>query len=60
MEISSHTRMISFVPHHIKYMCIYLQSCYARILDAKRRYLEVAMRYYELSSLEKKEFGGKR
>ncbi|GMH43249.1 hypothetical protein BSKO_11171 [Bryopsis sp. KO-2023] len=36
------------------------KRCYARILDAKRRYLEVAMRYYELSSLEKKQIGGKR
>lgn len=36
------------------------KMCYARILDAKRRFLEVAMRYYELSSLDKMEFGGKR
>lgn len=26
------------------------QTCYARILDAKRRFLESALRYYELSS----------
>lgn len=36
------------------------KTCYARILDAKRRFLEVAMRFYELSSLQKKEYGGKR
>ncbi len=25
------------------------KSCYARILDAKRRFLEAAQRYYDLS-----------
>lgn len=28
-----------------------LQTCYARILDAKRRFLEAATRYYEMSSI---------
>ena len=27
------------------------KSCYARILDAKRRFLEAATRYYELSQV---------
>ncbi|GIL87911.1 hypothetical protein Vretimale_6309 [Volvox reticuliferus] len=27
------------------------KTCYARILDAKRRFLEAALRYYELSSI---------
>ena len=37
-----------------------VQMCYARVLDAKRRFLEVAMRYYELSLLGKTEIGGKK
>ena len=36
-----------------------LQVCYARILDSKRRFLEAALRYYELSSLELKSIGDK-
>ncbi len=27
------------------------KSCYARILDAKRRFLEAATRYYDLSQV---------
>jgi len=34
--------------------------CYARILDSKRKFLEAALRYYELSQLEKREIGGRR
>lgn len=34
--------------------------CYARILDAKRRFLEVAMRYYELSSLNQLDIKGQK
>lgn len=36
-----------------KYRALELQYkvCYARVLDAKRRFLEAAMRYYELSQL---------
>ena len=40
----------------LKHECIYspelelkYMSCYARILDAKRRFLEAATRYYDLS-----------
>lgn len=29
------------------------QVCYARILDAKRKFQEAALRYYELSQWEK-------
>lgn len=36
------------------------QVCYARILDSKRKFLEAALRYYELSQLEKREIGGRR
>eukprot|EP00898_Chlorokybus_atmophyticus_P003583 jgi/Chlat1/4225/Chrsp27S04247 len=34
--------------------------CYARILDAKRKFLEAALRYYELSQLEKRELSGQK
>lgn len=36
------------------------KTCYARIMDSKRRFLEAALRYYELSSVEKREYGGQR
>lgn len=36
------------------------QVCYARILDSKRKFLEAALRYYELSQLEKREISGRR
>lgn len=35
------------------------KSCYARILDSKRRFLEAATRYYELSQIGKKVIGGR-
>lgn len=33
--------------------------CYARILDSKRRFPEAALRYYELSSIVHRSYGGK-
>eukprot|EP00951_Prasinocladus_malaysianus_P046259 scaffold633740_cov55-Prasinocladus_malaysianus.AAC.1 len=33
--------------------------CYARILDSKRRFLEAATRYYELSQLDTAQLAGK-
>jgi COP9 signalosome complex subunit 4 len=35
------------------------KMCSARILDAKRRFLDAATRYYELSQLQKRTIGGK-
>lgn len=34
------------------------KTCYARIMDSKRRFLEAASRYYELSSLSGRNIGG--
>lgn len=34
------------------------KSCYARILDSKRRFLEAATRYYELSQVGGRSAGG--
>eukprot|EP01018_Ginkgo_biloba_P014861 Gb_20363 [translate_table: standard] len=31
--------------------------CYARILDMKRKFLEAALRYYEISQIEKRQIG---
>lgn len=42
---------LSFVPTH--------QVCYARILDAKRKFLESALKYYDLSQLDKRSLGDK-
>eukprot|EP00850_Spirogloea_muscicola_P017497 SM000151S01485 [mRNA] locus=s151:152962:156458:+ [translate_table: standard] len=34
--------------------------CYARILDSKRKFLEAALKYYDLSQLNKREVAGKK
>ncbi|RWW00294.1 hypothetical protein GW17_00036745 [Ensete ventricosum] len=31
--------------------------CYARILDLKRKFLEAALRYYDISQIEKRQIG---
>ena len=36
------------------------KTCYARILDAKRRFLEAATRYYDLSQIETLEINGQK
>ena len=33
------------------------QVCYARILDLKRKFLEAALRYYNISQIEKRQIG---
>lgn len=33
------------------------QVCYARILDLKRKFLEAALRYYDISQIEKRQIG---
>ena len=35
------------------------KTCYARILDSKRRFLEAAARYYEPSQVGKRVIGGR-
>ena len=34
------------------------KGCYARILDSKRRFLEAATRYYELSQISNRNING--
>ncbi len=36
------------------------KTCYARVLDSKRKFLEAAPRYYELSQMGKREIDGKK
>nr|XP_024375288.1 COP9 signalosome complex subunit 4-like isoform X1 [Physcomitrium patens] len=52
----------SFLVNNCKDEALNLQYkvCYARILDSKRKFLEAALRYYELSQLEKREISGRR
>lgn len=33
------------------------KACYARILDLKRKFLEAALRYYDISQIEKRQIG---
>jgi len=47
---SSLTCFSIFVP-------ICFQVCYARILDLKRKFLEAALRYYDISQIEKRKIG---
>lgn len=51
----------SFLVNNSKDEALNLQYkvCYARILDLKRKFLEAALRYYEFSQLEKREFEGR-
>ncbi|EFJ33725.1 hypothetical protein SELMODRAFT_165253 [Selaginella moellendorffii] len=51
----------SFMVNGCKDEAVILQYkvCYARILDSKRKFLEAALRYYEMSQLEKREIGGR-
>lgn len=35
----------------------YCQVCYARILDLKRKFLEAALRYYDISQIQKRQIG---
>lgn len=34
------------------------KSCYARILDSKRKFLEASLRYYELSQIGSRSING--
>ncbi|XP_078435454.1 proteasome component (PCI) domain protein isoform X2 [Wolffia australiana] len=36
---------------------LHYKVCYARILDLKRKFLEAALRYYDISQIEKRQFG---
>lgn len=37
----------------------FCKVCYARILDLKRKFLEAALRYYDISQIEKRQIGDK-
>lgn len=39
------------------YLSSSCQVCYARILDLKRKFLEAALRYYDISQIEKRQIG---
>eukprot|EP00242_Pyramimonas_sp_CCMP2087_P014326 CAMPEP_0198221966 /NCGR_PEP_ID=MMETSP1445-20131203/86061_1 /TAXON_ID=36898 /ORGANISM="Pyramimonas sp., Strain CCMP2087" /LENGTH=403 /DNA_ID=CAMNT_0043900301 /DNA_START=83 /DNA_END=1294 /DNA_ORIENTATION=+ len=43
-----------------KVLTLQYKVCYARILDAKRRFLEAALRYYELSQHENQDINGQK
>lgn len=53
------TVCVLFLCTHMNLFDIVEKVCYARILDSKRKFLEAALRYYELSQLEKREIGGR-
>eukprot|EP00877_Chromochloris_zofingiensis_P013874 jgi/Chrzof1/8740/Cz03g22180.t1 len=38
---------------------LHYKTCYARIMDSKRRFLDAAQRYYELSSMQQRDIAGK-
>ncbi|KAL2644894.1 hypothetical protein R1flu_012481 [Riccia fluitans] len=62
MNAETYIKKASFLVNNCKDEALNLQYkvCYARILDLKRKFLEAALRYYELSQLEKREVGGRR
>ncbi|GAV70282.1 PCI domain-containing protein [Cephalotus follicularis] len=49
----------SFLVSSSQYEVLNLQYkvCYARILDLKRKFLEAALRYYDISQIEKRQIG---
>ncbi|GAB2224876.1 hypothetical protein Droror1_Dr00005654 [Drosera rotundifolia] len=42
---------------HHEALNLQYQVCYARILDLKRKFLEAALRYYNISQIEKRQIG---
>ncbi|KAL3698309.1 hypothetical protein R1sor_012385 [Riccia sorocarpa] len=62
INAETYIKKASFLVNNCKDEALSLQYkvCYARILDLKRKFLEAALRYYELSQLEKREVGGRR
>lgn len=47
-----HPCHVSSNVHQDETLELQFKTCYARILDAKRRFIEAALRYYELSQVE--------
>ncbi|CAI5492372.1 unnamed protein product [Closterium sp. Naga37s-1] len=45
--------------HKDEALTLQYKVCYARILDSKRKFLEAALKYYDLSQLDQRELGGK-
>lgn len=48
---------ISMKKNQIFMLATCSQVCYARILDLKRKFLEAALRYYDISQIEKRQIG---
>ncbi|CAI7869504.1 unnamed protein product, partial [Closterium sp. NIES-54] len=44
--------------HKDEALTLQYKVCYARILDSKRKFLEAALKYYDLSQLDQRELGG--
>ncbi|XP_039146882.1 COP9 signalosome complex subunit 4 [Dioscorea cayenensis subsp. rotundata] len=47
--------LVSNSPHEV--LNLQYKVCYARILDLKRKFLEAALRYYDISQIEKRQIG---
>ncbi|KAJ8621079.1 hypothetical protein MRB53_029608 [Persea americana] len=45
--------LVSNSPHEV--LSLQYKVCYARILDLKRKFLEAALRYYDISQIEKRQ-----
>ncbi|KAK9164099.1 hypothetical protein Syun_005001 [Stephania yunnanensis] len=50
--------LVSNSPHEV--LNLQYKVCYARILDLKRKFLEAALRYYDISQIEKRQIGDER
>ncbi|PHT98788.1 COP9 signalosome complex subunit 4 [Capsicum chinense] len=59
VNADSFIRKASFKLNNVKNEVLHLQYkvCYARILDLKRKFLEAALRYYDISQIEKRQIG---
>ncbi|KAG6608525.1 COP9 signalosome complex subunit 4, partial [Cucurbita argyrosperma subsp. sororia] len=47
--------LVSYSQHEV--LNLHYKVCYARILDLKRKFLEAALRYYDISQIEKRQIG---
>ncbi|KAJ6973664.1 COP9 signalosome complex subunit 4-like isoform X1 [Populus alba x Populus x berolinensis] len=53
--VSSSQHEVLNLQYKVQIVLLFLRVCYARILDLKRKFLEAALRYYDISQIEKRQ-----
>ncbi|KAB5527864.1 hypothetical protein DKX38_021711 [Salix brachista] len=52
--VSNSQHEVLNLQYKVQIALLFLRVCYARILDLKRKFLEAALRYYDISQIEKR------